>query len=132
MRQITIEEFLDLKGKYQGYIWLSDADKPVIIKDNICISTQMPKIHRNFMVEALLYNKGNEKSIHLTHTQRYHINEFDLSIFRDTSDCEYIAHKLTGYRKIKFTAVYEDIADELCEGMFVSTRKFTAFTGLIN
>ena len=118
--------------KYEGYAWLSDKGKPEILR-NIAFDFSKYEDGKNpFIIEALLFDKANNKSIHITHTGKYHIKEFDLNDLPEGSelvDVKYLPHRLNGVKKVCFKQLWVPEKDEHCEDLPVLKMKALIFTG---
>lgn len=117
---------------YQGYIWFSDADKPIVLKDE---TYDFSTISVNpFIIEALLYNEQKEVSIHIQHADNYQITEYHLNHFdkAEVADVEYLPHRLSGVEKVKFKQIWLPEPEENCQGMEVLNLKAIVFCGFKN
>lgn len=119
--------------KYEGYVWLSNEPNPKILKDETFDFSKYVDGSNPFIVEALL--KSGNKSIHIRHTDKYHIDQFDLdnlpdgAKIEDTVDEQYLPHSLDGVKKVNFKQLWVAEPDENCEGMSVLKMKALIFTG---
>ena len=115
--------------KYEGYVWLSNAEKPIILPNKEFDFSQYSEKSNPFIVKALLFNEG--KSITIRHTGKYHINEFDLKNYSDENliDVQYLPHRLDGVEKVKFKQLWLPEKDENCEDMEVLKMNALVFTG---
>ncbi len=117
--------------KYEGYIWLSDQEKPEVIRNT---TFDFNTIGTNpFIIEALLFDEKNHKSIHITHDGSYSIFEYDLSILKSNPEeqvkKEYLPHRLDGVDKVHFVQVWREENDLLCNDLPVLTLQATVFCG---
>ena len=117
--------------KYEGYIWLSYEDKPVVLNN---ITFNFNTISSNpFIVEGLLFNEEHKKSIHITHDGTYSIFEYDLHAFKSNSielvEKEYLPHRLNGVEKVHFVQLWKEENDPLCNDFPVLTLQATVFCG---
>lgn len=146
------------KRKYEGYIWLSDQEKPKVLQGEtidfskpISIGEKEYKFieenHNPFIVEALLYAKNENISVSVKHTGKYQIHEIDLNnlpenaVLEEYADneekqkLEYLPHRLNGIKKLNFKQLWVPEEDENCEseenpkGMEVLKMKALIFTG---
>ena len=134
MEPITNHHTLDSLPNlnYQGYIWLSDADKPIVLQNE---AFDFSKININpFIVEALLFNEEKEVSLHIQHTDKYHITEYHVNQFdvADVVDIEFLPHRLVGVSKVKFKQIWIPQPDTNCAGMDVLNLKAIVFSGFKN
>lgn len=119
------------KVKYEGYIWLSDQEKPEVIRNT---TFDFNTISTNpFIIEGLLFDEINHKSIHITHDGTYSIVEYDLSVLKsnlvEQVKKEYLPHRLDGVDKVHFVQVWTEINDPLCNDLPVLTLQATVFCG---
>ncbi|MBA4848974.1 TIGR04423 family type III CRISPR-associated protein [Emticicia sp. BO119] len=115
---------------YEGYVWLSDNDKPIVYKD---VKFKPNEIKQNpFIVEGLLWAKKEGISIHIRHTGRYLIHKYDMNASDLSKDIkQYLPHKIEGIKKLKFKPVWKPETDPLCEGMEVLKMKALVFIGFV-
>lgn len=111
------------QGNYVGYLWYSDANKPEeYIGDGASIDLNpFP-----FIVEGMLWDKNTKTSVMLNYTHRINV-----AIYPDVDDSAfqiYMGHK-SGNKNLKFTTIWEERKDELCEGMKVLKPKASVFVG---
>ncbi len=116
---------------FEGYVWMSDKKNPVMLKNE---AYDFGTIGTNpFIIEALLFNKKKNISIHIQHTGCYHITQYTLSeLMLDGAVSEeknYLPHRLSGVENVSFKQVWLPDIDELCEGMEVLTLKAIVFCG---
>lgn len=116
--------------KYEGYVWMSDQQKPIVLQDE---AFDFSKIKDNpFVIEALLYCKEKNVSIMVKHTDKYIINEYDLTELAEKSEItenEYLPHRVDGVSKLKFATIWRAEKDPLCENMESLKLKANVFTG---
>jgi CRISPR type III-associated protein (TIGR04423 family) len=121
---------------FEGYYWYSNASKPVILNgeslDSLSIFNDLP-----FVVEANFYSKQEKMSIQVKNIDgTYHIAKIDLNLPNDFVKEEnfYIPHdiKITGMQKYKMVEAWEEVEDDLMEGMKVLVPSWTAFSGFCN
>lgn len=134
MKPITKHQTLDTLPNlnYQGYIWLSDADKPIVLKNE---PFDFSAIDINpFIIEALLYNEQKEVSVHIHHTDKYQITEYQLNQFdyAEVVETEYLPHRLDGVSKVKFKQIWLSQTEDNCQGMEVLNLKAIIFCGFKN
>ena len=117
---------------YEGYVWLSDAKKPIMLPDE---SFDFSTVETNpFIVEALLYNKDEKKSIHFQQTVEYQIFEYDLSKLEKSNYVgkEYLPHRLNDVEKVLFKQIWLPEKDENCARFEVLKLKAIVFCGFKN
>ena len=128
---MKINNISDINAQnYEGYVWLSNADKPIILPKEEFDFSKYSEQNNPFIIEALLWDKKS-KSITIRHTGKYHINEFDLSKYSDENlvDVQYLPHRLDRVEKVNFKQLWLPEEDENCEGMEVLKMKALVFTG---
>jgi CRISPR type III-associated protein (TIGR04423 family) len=128
-----MEKLSEIKRrKYQGYVWMSDKDKPDMIDHEFEFS-ESTSINP-FVIEALLWCQSEQISVHIRHTGRYVINEFDLKKYpkEALSEKSYIPHRLEGITNVNFKQLWLPEPDPLCAGMNVLILKAIIFTGFDN
>jgi CRISPR type III-associated protein (TIGR04423 family) len=114
---------------FEGYIWMSDQEQPKILNNEIY---DFKSIAANpFIIEALLYNEKENRSIHIQHTGEYQIYEYDLNQYssEQLSQKDYLPHRLEGVRKVNFKQIWLPESDDNSEGMEVLTLKAIVFCG---
>jgi CRISPR type III-associated protein (TIGR04423 family) len=119
--------------EFEGYVWLSDQEEPIILNNQTFDFSKYEEGSNPFIIEALLFDKTKNKSIHITHTGRYHINdEFDLDNLKEGSELEpveYLPHRLDGVDKVCFKQLWIPEKDEYCDNLPVLKMKALIFTG---
>lgn len=129
----NIEQLTELSNNtYTGYYWLSDQETPVkILNQKVAFETYnlIP-----FIIEALLIDEVNNKSIHITHDGNYRIYEYDLSLISnfETTSYEVIPFRLNGVERLKFLKVWAPERDENCENFETLKLKAIVFNGFKN
>lgn len=117
---------------YEGYVWLSNKKNPFILLDE---SFDFSTVEANpFIIEALLFNKKENKSIHIQHTGEYQIFEYDLSKL-EKSNCvekEYLPHRLKDVEKVLFKQIWLPEKDGNCAEFDVLILKAIVFCGFNN
>ena len=112
MGRIKIDEIKNLN--YEGYIWLSDREKPTVYEGKPVI---LPKEGENpFVVEGQLYNKTEGLSYSIKYVdgqyiiQEYSVTEADMKN-KDNEVKEYMSNRM-GDKWLKFLRYWEEIPDE--------------------
>ncbi|MDD3722728.1 MAG: TIGR04423 family type III CRISPR-associated protein [Lutibacter sp.] len=114
---------------YEGYVWLSNEKKPFILPD---VSFDFSTVEANpFVVEALLFDKAENKSIHVQHTGEYQIFEYDLQRIEESciEKKEYLPHRLKDVKNVLFKQIWLPEEDENCAGFEVLKLKAIVFCG---
>lgn len=117
---------------YEGYVWLSGQPKPKVLSNE---KYDFENTGQNpFIIEALLWAKNEKVAVHISHTHRYLINVYDLKTLEsaDNKDIIFLAHKIDGVKKLKFTQIWQAEPDPLCERMEVLEMKAQVFIGFEN
>jgi CRISPR type III-associated protein (TIGR04423 family) len=123
----TLNEIPNLS--FEGYIWMSDQEQPKILNKEIY---DFKSIAANpFIIEALLYNEKENRSIHIQHSGEYQIYEYDLNHYstEQLTAKSYLPHRLEGVKKVHFKQVWLPVTDDNGEGMEVLTLKAIVFCG---
>ena len=121
------------EGNYVGYIWEADEKRPRILPDEEYSKDKWGK--NSYIIEGLLYDKGQKKSIHIRHTGRYVIHQFDLEKLPEGGELktvEYLSHRLGEKRPVYFQQLWLPENDENCHGMEVLKMKALIFIGFDN
>lgn len=129
MKRVEIDE-IDFDLEYEGYVWYSNQQYPEI-RSTIRKSdfTTMP-----FIIEGNLYAINEGISISIKNVDgEYLIMQGDLSGLPgdQITELEYIAHKLLGISKVKLVRFWDEVEDELCEGMKTLKPSWKAFKGFV-
>lgn len=114
---------VEIKGKYEGYIWLSDATHPTVFPGKDDNSIVLDEEANPFIIEGALFDKANGKSISIKYVDgRYIISEHNVSpdemngndhIIRKN----YLAHRMHGVKGLSYLQYWRKEADPLCEEM---------------
>jgi len=128
----SISSLSEINGNFEGYIWLSDQKEPIVLSGE---SFDFSNISINpFVIEALLFDKSNNISIHIQHTGNYIITAYNLTELAQQTgsvieDKTYLPHRLKGVEKVGFKQIWLPVTDENCEDMLVLTMKAIIFCG---
>jgi len=117
--------------KYEGYIWLSDAETPIVLHEREYDFSKHSEIDNPFIIEALLYAKEESISVTIKHTGKYHIHEIDLKQYSKENfvDIQYLPHRLSGVSKVNFKQLWLPEMEENCNNWEVLKMKALVFTG---
>ena len=129
---MTMKQLNELNNiEFEGYVWLSDQEEPKILNNQTFDFSKYEEGSNPFIIEALLYNKETRKSVHIMHTGKYHISEYDLKKYTDKNfvDVQYLPHRLEGVNKVCFKQLWVPENDENCENMPVLKMQALVFTG---
>lgn len=112
MGRIKINEIKDLN--YEGYIWLSDKEKPIVYEN---VPVTLPNEGDNpFVVEGQLYNKAEGLSYSIKYVDGQHIiqentvTKADMEN-KDNEVKDYLSNRM-GDKWLKFLRYWEEIPDE--------------------
>lgn len=116
---------------FEGYVWLSDAKDPKVLQETTYNFAQHSG--NPFIIEALLFDPKNKKSVHITHDGDQHIVEYDLKSLKNDGfelvDKAYMPHRMEGVNRLHFVQLWKEEEDELCNNFLVKTLKATVFCG---
>jgi CRISPR type III-associated protein (TIGR04423 family) len=118
--------------KYEGYIWFSDSETPLVIHNKNHDFSKYKEIDNPFIIEALLFAKDENISIAIKHTGKYHIHEIDLNKLPEGAvleDIHYLPHRLEIVKKVNFKQLWLPEKDENCNNWEVLKMKALVFTG---
>lgn len=134
-----------IQNTYEGYLWWSDQDKPIVYEDgkvfveneelqNANKEIELLPEQNPFVVEGQLYDKANKKSYSIKYVdgnyiiRDYHIESTDISNSDLIDKKEYVANRM-GKRLLKVLRYWHDVKDPLCEDMDVLTVEKFVFVG---
>lgn len=126
-----MEKSIDIKsGKYVGYYWMSDAQKPEVIDE----AKQMANVElvqgQSFIIEAQLYSEEQGISYSIKFVDGKHI----VIVTEVTEDdlqniTKYVPNRMPGIAAIRFTQRWVERPDENCMGMNVLQPAEFVFVG---
>ena len=137
MNQIKINE-IDLTASYQGYIWLSDASKPIMLDNGKLKDTDKKYFSEGqnpFIIEGQLFDEKNKRSFSIKNVDGEMIvveyDESDLKVDRDSKSYEFVPNSRMGLgdRKLKFLQKWEVEPNADCENMDVLVPAGLVFLG---
>jgi CRISPR type III-associated protein (TIGR04423 family) len=118
-------------ASYDGYIWMSNEDKPKLL-NKVDFSDRNLTLNP-FIVEGLLFDEENNKSIHITHDGDYTITVFDINKFTkptfEVVEKKYLPHRLDGVNKVCFKQIWMEKAEENSADFPVLKLQATIFSG---
>ena len=126
----TIKD-IDLKCKYEGYIWMSDQKEPKPFNLE-CIPQDMLFSTNPFVIEALLVDKKAKKSYSIRYVDGKHIvKQYDVDENELLGNIRYIAKRIDGHSKLLFFQRWkkEEDKDGLCAGMPTLVPSDMVFVG---
>lgn len=112
---------IDKKTKYQGYIWMSDSNQPIVLKNEV-ISIDLEECKNPFVIEAELFDADKSISYSVRYVdgeqmvRKFEIDETKL--FGEPIQ-KYVSHRIGDGIILKFFRNWkkELDPDKLCEGM---------------
>ena len=120
-------------GRYQGYIWYSDQQKPQVLNDVPFDGLELTA-GNPFIIEGQLLDTEERLSysIHFVDgaylAYRYNLDDLP----KDSPVLTYVASFADAPGALKFISVWREEADPLCEGMQVLTPAENVFAGFEN
>jgi CRISPR type III-associated protein (TIGR04423 family) len=134
-KKIDYNDF-DYNASYEGYIWMSDSNKPDILL-NSALNKEKFELGNPFVIEGLLYDDEHKLSYNIRYVdgkyfiQCFHVTDEDLK----KENCkEYISNRIDG-KKLRMVQRWVAIPDEFCNGMDAlqpAERIFIGFGETIN
>ncbi len=113
----------NIKGNYEGYIWMSDATKPVVYNSNESVDITLDDNANPFVIEGELYDKQNGESISIRFADgHYFVKKFtvkpeDLKGSERVTKKEYLAQRMPGVGRLKYLQYWNEAKDTLCDDM---------------
>ncbi len=110
-------------GCYEGYLWLSDEDSPILIpstKEEFDLEKKgfdRPFDQNPFVIEGLLFDASKKISISIKYVDGNYIlkkYKVDNPIPSDVQEVSYQSHRMNG-RKLKFLQYWKEERDEFCD-----------------
>ena len=103
------------KNIYQGYIWTSDSDGPIVIDDKE-FELEIEDNAIPFVVEGMLATKS--KSIAIKYVDGKHrIVVTDLDLDGEYDEVTFAAHRMEGIKGLQFRRYWKEVENDLCLGM---------------
>ncbi|MDE5877736.1 MAG: TIGR04423 family type III CRISPR-associated protein [Muribaculaceae bacterium] len=121
-------------GSYEGYYWLSDADKPEVINGSFD-GLKLEPDENPFVIEAQLFDRKNNKSFSVKYTDGryyaycYDLNDIDANNKEDMKVQKYCSNQMCNHQWLYFRQYWRAESDELCEGMDVLQPAEMVFVG---
>lgn len=114
------------KNNYQGYIWMSDAQKAIVIDGEFCLEITDDALP--FVMEGMLATK--DKSIIVKYVDGRHLyKEFDLNCSSEYDEEVYTANRMEGIGGLVFRRYWKEQTDSRCLDMKVLTPAEQVFVG---
>ena len=124
-KKINIEDIPT--GNFDGYYWYSNKPKPEIINNTEIVKSKLTQLP--FVIEANFYSRETETSIQIKNID----GKYDIAII-DLKDCIiapqfYLGHDIG--QDYQVVEAWEEVEDELLEGMKTQVPSWVAFKGFI-
>lgn len=123
-------------GHYEGYFWISESKNPEKVSTPDDISKLKSFNGNPFVMEALLYDRAAKRSIHLQHTGRYIITQYEWEQFDEgkmvseqTDQVVFLPQRIEGVKGLNFSRVWKKEPDPLCENKEVLKMNAIVFCG---
>lgn len=135
MKPITIDE-IDYTVLYEGYVWYSGQQRPEVI-DGLFDKSYFEPLARNeslFIIEGNLYAPALKRSISIRFVDgQYLIHQADLADIdpERLTPQRYKSHRLKNIQFVKMMQYWNEVEDELLEGMKTLVPTWTAFVGFV-
>lgn len=120
--------------QYEGYLWYSDAEKPVVYHRGKVPLGHDAFTENAFVVEGWLYDQAQQISYGIRWIDgEYRVHRYALNDSGgEYTEQRYLAHDLGEIAKFNTKTYWQAEADERCGGMEVLTARWTAFAGFVN
>lgn len=110
-------------GNYSGYLWYSDTEKP---EEYIGNGGSIDLNTFPYIAEGMLWDENTKTSVMINYTHKLHVAVYPNV---DVSQSKvYLGHK-SGEKNLKFSTIWKEEVDELCEGMKVLKPVANVFIG---
>lgn len=129
IKKIELKD-IPLNAIYEGYIWWSDKDAPVVLFDEQIpvtwpLANQLPVI-----IEGYIFCKVNQTSYSIRFLDEgYMVTKYEIDKTENGEIVDFIPNRLKGVAKIKFLQHWEVEKDPLCAGFEVLKPKANVFVG---
>ena len=118
-------------SEYEGYIWMSDQQKPE--SDSSKLNAMLNKVNSDnpFIVEGQLYDQKNKKSFSITYIDgEYIVNQYSMTEEEVKEDSKaFIPNRIPNLKAIKFVQRWRVEPDPLCNDMEVFVPAESVFVG---
>ncbi len=120
-------------GTYEGWYWLSDATKPVMLQNASAFEAPLQGIP--FVIEGQLYDKAAQRSISIRNVDgRCIITQYELDDIGSEMEQEprtVLGHRLRENDQpwLKIIDIWKEQPDPLCAGFPVLQPHCSVFTG---
>jgi CRISPR type III-associated protein (TIGR04423 family) len=116
-------EMKTIHGYFEGYIWMSDASRPIIKYDNEETVLNLDDTVNPFIWEAQLWSKQERRSISIRYVDgKYFIQDVKVDE-SDQKNSDRVAHKtympqrMPKIASLNFLQYWDEKPDPLCENM---------------
>lgn len=127
MKRITIDD-INFDLEYEGYLWYSNASEPEL--RNKLAKEDFKNLP--FIIEGAFWAEKEGISLNIKNIDgEYHLYQVTLKELPEdqTTQQEYLAHKLDGKKIIKILQFWEEKKDANLEGMTTLKPSWQAFQG---
>ncbi|MBO5699233.1 MAG: TIGR04423 family type III CRISPR-associated protein [Bacteroidaceae bacterium] len=118
------------KAKYEGYLWMSDAQNPQVL-EHVDFELEISDHENPFIVEGQLWDKEQARSISIKYVDgKYIYKEYTIK-----NEGQVMAEVKTFYsnrmdgKKLKFKQYWREEKNEMCENMLVLQPAELVFVG---
>lgn len=120
-------------GSYEGYYWLSNADKPVVI-DGYFNGLRLNSDDNPFVIEAQLFDRENNVSFSVKYVDgKYYAYCYKLNDATDDKEevkvQKYCSNQMDDHQWLYFLQYWRTESDKLCDGMDVLQPAEMVFVG---
>ena len=123
---------IDKTKKYEGYVWMSDKEKPDVLRDEL-LKVDFSTIENPFVIEAQLFDKESLTSYSVKFIDgEYYVKDFKLTEEDLKGATVFIPKsRLKGVKGLKYVMKWEvqEEGDPLCEGMKTKVPTALVFIG---
>lgn len=109
-----------VKAKYEGYVWMSDQQKPRVICPEEEFELTLNDTDNPFVVEGNLWDATNGVSVMIKYVDgKYIVRRTAVTdeCKENATEKEFLPHRIEGVKKLKFRQCWDEVEDSLCENM---------------
>jgi len=134
MKKMKIQDIP--KEKFEGYLWYSDAVRPVVFMGDKEVTVSIPD--KRFIIEGLLWSKASHMSYRIAFhdgeqlVYPCHVADSDLAGSDNVVPEDYLAHRLPGVYRLSFLRYWLPCGDVNCEHFDVLMPGDLVFVGFNN
>lgn len=126
---------IDLKAVYDGYIWMSDEQKPKVLNKEPIPEGLINK-KNPFIIEAELFDEDNGVSYSVRNIDgKPAVSKYEMAYEKmvgTLSKMEFVTHRIKNHSRLIFHQLWKKESDELCEGMETLVPAERFFIGFEN